>query len=155
MDVGYFRGGIWGVVHRWDLLGPQGKNKEWTTRWQFAAVGSFHLWMEDEPFQSEETICRLSGFRFWNSKWSLENNTLWRTELMKWLTILYPSYQEYPKHHRHCSQVHLLPNEASCEDFKWKRFTLRHCNWWSKFCQNHHTMYSSIQPMSSRSNKVN
>jgi hypothetical protein len=59
-------------------------------------------------------------------------NSLWRTELMKWLTILYPSYQEYPKHHRHCSRVHLLPNEASCEDFKWKRFTLRHCNWWSK-----------------------
>jgi hypothetical protein len=50
-DVGYFRGGIWGVVHRWDLLGPRRKNKEWTTRWQFAAVGSFHLWREDKsPF---------------------------------------------------------------------------------------------------------
>jgi hypothetical protein len=30
-------------VHRWGLRGPQGKDKEWTTRWQFAAVGSFHL----------------------------------------------------------------------------------------------------------------
>jgi hypothetical protein len=26
---------------------------------------------------------------------------------------------------------------------------------WLSFCQNHHTMYSSIQPMWSRSNKVN
>jgi hypothetical protein len=123
------------------------------SRWKFSPLKG-----RQEPFQSEETICRLSSSgsetpsKAWRTTlsegWSWWNDWQFFIRVIRSIQIIIGTVLE-------CIYCRMKPVAKILSERELHCVIAIDGASWLSFCQNHHTMYSSIQPMWSRSNKVN